>query len=378
MPATAATNMPGVVLTPQEQALPVHAVLESDIKQKAEPLFTKYVFSANAVIPQSIDLRGAFVITRDGNAKGWLHTLISVVQRIHAWIMGRKGDPYFSHGLLVLGRDDTNMKPAKRTVETSFCQDFKACFCKPKVDPSTALMLNPDGTPVLRKDRNLIIAHSVFDGIETGSRDYLSEHDVTELHVYVPNNEQLRSLMLKHIKQTVFDKKKDAAVQLATKEDVAGQPKPSKKRLAAFSICNMICSVFNNFRESYRTENIRKRTAYLVADLLMGNQILDKKGNPKSFYCTPYMVAVLQGSMLINSLNGKTEELLRDGNTLRTRDQIAGIIAGRIASKIDSDPLSKTYWENPVCGLNSRFVMSSYVTNDFDKISTNMGQVRKV
>lgn len=277
--------------------------------------FNKIVLKANQSLPvdstgKVIDLSGSIALTRDSKPRGrFLHCLIWLIQKIHAVLFGKKVDPFMMHGLLILGNDP-------------------------------------------KKEDHLIIAHSVFSGIQTASRNYLKMSDVTEMVIYIPKDEKLRQMLINYGFQTAY-----TAPQFRKENRLYGKEHPQ------FSIYDMATSAFN-CRRGAKTKEAISRISYVAADLLLGNQILDKKGKPASFYCTPYIFSMLQASALIRGLKQREVKRMIKGHS---RDQIAGIIASKIQNPRSG--LSHIY-QTPICKRHPQWVMSSYASRALDKLST--------
>jgi hypothetical protein len=288
--------------------------------EKSNYLFDRIELPAKGSLPKGLDLSGSIAITRDKNHLGWLHQLIYIAQKISAWLFNRKADHELAHGMIVLQHDK-----------------------------------NPN-----KKD-HLIIAHSVFDGVHTSSRNYLADEYVTHLIIYIPKDKKLRELLVKYGNQTAYNPK------------VKGEDGKTAKKLPEFSICDMIRSLCYNRRytnEATRSEKVMHRISGVVTDLLLGNQILNKKNRIRNFFCMPYASTILQGSILINSMSQTEIDSLK-GNFIGPdrREKIAKVIFNRISNKNMDDSLSRTFWENRLCRWNTRFIMSSTASATLDRVS---------
>ncbi|MFQ5729006.1 MAG: hypothetical protein ACE5GN_01425 [Waddliaceae bacterium] len=301
-----------------------------------QALFEKIVLKANKGLPTDqngnpIDLRGCVAITQDAKHQGWLHKVMWLAQRIHTFILGRwKCDSTFCHGMIILDRDRTGRKG---------------------------------------KEDNLIVAHSVLDGIHTSSCNYLKEKHVTGLVVYRPVDPKLRELLIKHGNRTAYT-------------DPRFQTDPSatdyKVQKAGFSFFDFISSCFRNLFSA--PSNItKKHTARIVADLLMDNQILDSKGKkPHAFFCMPYVMSVLQGSMLIQALSDEDKKalLVDEQGKPKSRKALAKAIYSKIKKKDNADALSRAYWDSKICQQNARYITSCYAAKELDKVSTPFAVVQ--
>jgi hypothetical protein len=292
-----------------------------------ETLFTRYTIPVeknNGSIPQTLkDLQhlGAIAITQDQKPHTFIHLLFNLVQKIHAFIFRRNknstAETAFCHGMIITGKSAKGDKP-----------------------------------------NNLLIAHAVFNGIKTADSNYLNipSNDVTELVIYLPKDENLRKLLITHAKQTAFTPEKFLPEGETKKEHVG------------FSYLNMIRSVANNLRKRTQIKKVsecsKQALAYAVADLIKGNQFLDKKGRIQKFFCMSYAMTVLQSSMMINAMPDQTKASLQ----ILSREKVANYVLERINKKSE-DSVSRVYHENKICRLNGSFIMSSYAGKTLNKFS---------
>ena len=118
------------------------------------------------------------------------------------------------------------------------------------------------------------------------------------------------------------------------------------------------------------TKASKKQLARAAADLLNGNQFLDKGGDsPHSFFCIPYAFSVIQGTALLSSLNEKEKiELLCDFNGNRvSRNKVARRIYTLLLE--EGSPLNKIFKESQLLQANPRFMMSYQAKNLLDDFS---------
>ena len=285
-------------------------------------------------------LSGSIGITRDTKKKGWLHPLLNKGQRLNSFFQGRNADPAMAHGMIIL------KNAVKKEGED-------------KIHP-------------------FVFAHSVFQGIQTAKRDYLQEDEVTELIIYRPKDAHIRELFCKNAYKTAYVNKRE----LATPE--------SPQQKSPFSIWDLLSSIFRNKKHEacakYGTQpskRMMKRTALLMADLLLGNQILNRKGNPRALFCMPYAVGILQGSLIMKALDEVGEEaknkFINDKKGVPlARDQLSKKILESIAVTNKEDleqddtfaqALWETYWgDNKMPRIDYRYVMSAYVAKNLDKL----------
>lgn len=296
-----------------------HSHAANHIKRTETAQFVRYVLPYNSELPRDIDFSGSISINHDRNHVGWLHILVWIVQKIHSWVFGRTIDADFVHGLIITGRDRNPAKP-----------------------------------------NNLLIAHSAFTGIKSASHDYLHDKDgdITEMYIYVPKDPRLRQLLSKFGQQTVYIPEK------FLEREQPPRAKPS------FSICDMLESILHNrplTKNSRRGLKEIARNANVVADLILGNQLLNKRETARPYFCTAYAYTVLQGSMLVASLTDQEiEQIKQSERGPRTRAEVAAIIYQRLRTQNPLDALSKTFWTNPLCQVNSRFLLSGYAQQVLD------------
>jgi len=287
----------------------------SEKKPTAPPIeFDKYVFKKDELIPTTLNLKGAICIEKDTKKTGWLHKLMHFIQIIHqclARIFGwtkKRIDPNLCHGSIIMDR----------------VSDTKNIF---------------------------IGDHSLLkNGVKTTEMNYHDQKNITHLIVYVPKNQELRDLLIKHAQQTCY-------------EETGKYGHTNKDRIGQFPVKDLIMCSFHRPRKK-PTKTMQERTARAVADLLMGNQFLDEKGEKaRSFFCIPYLTSVLTASHLIQSLKPGEKELLlmkRDGKE-RTRDEVAKQIYFSICDRIETNSLSNAYWRNPINQIDTRYLGTSYV-----------------
>ena len=120
---------------------------------------------------------------------------------------------------------------------------------------------------------------------------------------------------------------------------------------------------FHN-RSKKPSQRAQKRLAYAIADLLKGEQLLDKDGEPRSYFCTPYVTTLLQTSIVIDEL--KAQQM----NENKTRDDLAVKILKRLEGKSKNHSLSHLFKTNPIMSLDARFLMSAYAAEALDSVSS--------
>lgn len=279
--------------------------------------FDKYVFRKGETIPAELDIRGAIAITRDTKHKGWLHVLFYIFQLIQRLFFPKRcRDANMCHGMIILERDTKHTK-------------------------------------------KLIIAHSVFGGVKTASVNYLSPDtkDVTELVVYIPKEKNLREKLVWNAHRSAYTRPQFRSPS-AGDRDIVKNP---------FSVADMFGALFSRQSDNPSKQSMR-RTALLVADMLLDGQIKNRKEKPRALFCVPYGLMALQGTMLIESLHPADVQILTqetDGK-LRTRMKIADVVFERLKQNATNDPLAQCFWNNPIAKIDGRFATASRTATVLD------------
>lgn len=312
----------------KEKSFPAATLARNEsAPELSDKLFDKYVFRKDQLIPENLDLRGAICIERDSKHSGWLHKLMFLVQKIHqvlSHIFGwREGefDPNLCHGSIIINR-----------------------------------VKNKDG----QYDSNTFIGNHAL--LSTGGVSTTTMHferdNLTELVIYVPKTEALRRALINNSKQTCYDNR-------------AKNGHTNADRISPFATGDLArCSFHSNRKPD---ERIMRRTARAVADLLQGNQFLNKKGDkPRQFFCMPYVTTVLTTGLLASSLTNDERYHLKydDQGKLRSRDELANLIFNQMRDPNSS--LGKAFRTNPINQIDTRFLGTAYIANLFDKASANV------
>lgn len=258
------------------------------------------------------DLSGAVAITKDDNHTGWLHILILIGQFLNAFLTFRSRENInLCHAEIILGRDTNAEKPD-----------------------------------------NFIFAHALIDGIKTTSENPKIDEVITEIEIYLPKDGELRKLLVKHAKQ--------AAVRIA--KDDPNFKERIKKEQGQFTISGLISAVF--YRQVVKpTESNQKKAALAAADLFKGGLLKDKSGNNATYYCTGFMMTLLQGTALVNAFTEQEKTLFKDMD----RNAIANYIVDKIRTKPEGNMIAATYWENEFMKLDAKHTMSYFAGEVFDR-----------
>jgi hypothetical protein len=103
-----------------------------------------------------------------------------------------------------------------------------------------------------------------------------------------------------------------------------------------------------------------------VTDLLRGEQLCDKAGNLRSFFCSAYAITILQGSIIINAMTEKEKsELEKAGD----RHAVAAKILSHLNDTQSDHSITQTFLNNKICRLDGRYIMSCYAEKILDKFS---------
>lgn len=291
--------------------------VDDRVNGAAKITFEKIVLGKDDQVTRN--LKGSVSLTRDDNHTGWLHILIYIGQIINAIFTGRDlRNVNLCHGQVILG---VNKAPGK--------------------------------------ENHLILAHGLFDGIKTTSEDHKTDKIITSVNIYLPVDEKMRNLFVKFAEQTAANFKKEGIDPKAPdfKEQL-------KRKVAPFSIPDLLLSFFHK-QEIKPSEEQRKKAAFAAADLLKGDKLRDASGNFASYYCTAYMMTLLQGTSLVSALSNQELESL----SKLSREEIADHLFKRMEMKKEGDFLAATYWENEFMQADARYTMSYFAGDLLDRAS---------
>lgn len=256
------------------------------------------------------NLSGAIAFTADRKSTGWLHKLIYLVQITYYKLFGKKSEsinPALMHGVIIVQKEAISDK--------------------------------------------FTIAHSVFSGIKTGIRDYPSEQDVTGMVIYCPKDQQLQQAIKDAALQTSFTPQKHRkAISFEKYNDQMG----------GFSIPDMVKSLFSRQSPTTYSDRVKKRLSFAVADLAKGNVFLDRKGKPKSYFCTPYALTVVQSALLLQTLTAEEKQYDRESLANHVFKAITGSEKNRISECFNACPLLQ---------LDGRYAMTAFTAHVLDQAS---------
>lgn len=256
---------------------------------------------------KTIDLAGSLVFTQDTTVTGPFHVLIHFAQRLYFLLFGHKNkpiNPFLMHGMIILNRQD---------------------------------------------DGKILYAHSSFGGIKTGCKKYLDEPDVTELVIYRPKDDALRGRISTLARQSAYVPPKHRSGQKGLDLDAAGR----------FSYLDNIRSFF--IKKQYPvidSQRIKKRLSHAVDDLYHGRTILNRKGKPRDFFCTPYVLTILQAAVLLQNLS--------DEDAKAHPNDLANHVFTKLNNSDDNDPIRKCFLEHSFMQLDGRFTMTAYAARVLD------------
>lgn len=285
--------------------------------------FTRYEFPYKGSLDPTISYTGTFAITRDKEHKTLIHKIYSLIQYLLNKLFNINIETDYNHGMIVIR--------------------------KPELQEGA-------------KQDELIIAHVTGRGIRTKRVNYLNYagNDATSLVVYVPTDERLRILLSKYGVQTAYIPEKHRVAS----GDVAIDKQPGRASIWKISthwlkkpeLCPM-------------PPKDDQRTALAVADLLMGRQFFNKKGNAQeAYYCMDYATTVLQSAILIRGLEEEIslEQFTKDDRGIPlTRDILAAKIHQKLIKK--GDILHTLFTQNPIMQADASIAVSGFIAKQMDK-----------
>ena len=286
--------------------------------------FTKYEFPYNGSLDPTVSYTGTLAITRDNEHKTLIHKIYSFLQYLLNKCFNINIENDYNHGMIVI------RKPALQ-----------------------------EGA----KQDELIIAHVTgLSGIRTKRVNYLNYagNDATSLVVYVPTDDKLRTLLFKYGLQTAYVPEK----YRAPSGDAAIDKQPGRT-----SIWKISTHWLKKPELRPTPPKDDQRIARAVADLLMGKQFLNKKGNAQeAYYCMDYATTVLQSAILIRGLGEEIslEQFTKDDKGIPlTRDALAAKIHQKLIKK--GDTLHTLFIQNPIMQADASSAVSGFIAKQMDK-----------
>jgi hypothetical protein len=322
----------------------------------SEPLFEKYTIDktytikrtnadgSTTIIDDPIEkerlldsdyFKGSITFSRDVRHYTWIHKIIFLFQKIQSWMTGRayKTDADVCHGAIILGK----------------------------------------GRQKENKPHPFLVAHALTNGVVTSNWDALQDKDVTEILIYRPVDEKMREIYRKNAVRTAFVPVKE----FRTAES------PLKKHNV--TLWDMFSTIFHNRPHSVCSKHgpickrMKKRTAAIVADCLLGNQPLNDKEKPESFFCASYLSTMLQGSLFMRALDegiseGQKKHFLNDDkNYPLKRCHLIKKIQHALEKEDKDDVVAKRLWEvysrSKLARFDTKYTMSAYTVKKLDKLS---------
>jgi hypothetical protein len=281
--------------------------------------------------PPEIDLTGCVVITSDTDHKGWLGKLIYTAQKTHNTFMRLAGRPKVNcdlrHASIILGKDP-----------------------------------NPD------KPDAFLIAHSGYTGIKTASWNPKTDPAITDTIIWMPCESRVREALHRAADQTAYNS------QFVDPE--------YRVEKAHFSFKDMGVAMFRN-HQTTPSHHVMERTARATAQLLVGDQLLNASGDaPQSFFCSAYVMTLLQAVLMLDALSDEEQTALADGQTGSAKEVTR--LANRILDALEDDSvddpifknLSDHFWSDSICQLDGRYVYSCYAAAALDKVSLPVTRAR--
>lgn len=284
--------------------------------------FTRYEFPYNGSLDPTISYTGSFAITRDNEHKTLIHKIYSLIQYILNKLFKIEIETDYNHGMIVIR--------------------------KPELQEGA-------------KQDELIIAHGGY-GTRTKRVNYLNYagNDVTSLVVYVPTDDRLRTLLSKYGVQTAYVPEKHRGAS----GDVGIDNRPGR-----VSIWKISTHWLKKPELRSTPPKDDQRIALAVADLLMGKQFLNKKGNTQeAYYCMDYATTVLQSAILIRGLEEEIslDQFTKDDRGIPlTRDILAAKIHHKLIKK--GDILHTLFTQNPIMQADASIAVSGFIAKQMDK-----------
>ncbi len=286
-----------------------------------EVRFTRYEFPYHGHLDSNISYSGTFAITRDHQHKTLIHRVYACLQYLLNVFFKIHIQTDYNHGMLVIRK----AKPQET-----------------------------------EKEDELIIAHVAARGIRTKRVNYLNYagNDVTSLVVYVPSDDRLRSLIAKYGLQTAYIPEKHRAPFEATDKQLV--------KISTWKICT---HWLKKPRLRPTPPKDDKRIAHAVADLLMGKQFLNRKGDAReSYYCMDYATTVLQSAILIRGLEEEMslEQFIKDDRGISLS---RNILAAKIHHKLlkEGELLHTLFIRNPVMQADAYTAVSGFIAKQMDR-----------
>lgn len=383
-------------------------------------LFDKYVFNSGEKIPEDLDLSGALCFNRDEKRASHLHRVLFLVQKIFYAIFRRGADANMTHAWICLGDEPSEPLEVIRLRNGR----FETCPKKPKKIAAHGIFtgINTSSRDYLDNDKEVSQVH-IFIPREDRIRQKIVEYANQTVYNQKPaplTDEQLQQVeTFKRILETPdADNKNYARTELlklaildinhnestiviktqpelalfikecvdahcgrtiigcqADNNTVTITPKSEKKiaditrelkntlgikERLKMSIPDMMKSAFHPSTTPKKKKI--KRTALAIADLVRGDQVKDRKNNPRAFFCTPYVMMIAQASLIVNEMSEKQIARVQHSET---REEAAKMIYQWLKS--DRRSLGQKFKNNPIWQFNFRFGMTGDAVQLLDR-----------
>ena len=220
---------------------------------------------------------------------------------------------------------------------------------------------------------SLRLAHACDPGICVIEEDLLQQKDVDALVIYRPHDDLLREACRERAERTAYATKEILHREHSPQKK--GEYKTNKECFKAFYkyTRHMVCDLL------HIPERLKKRTASLIADALMGQQLLDEKEQPEAHICSSYAASVLQGGLFLRALqasvsNAEQAEFMKkaEGKSLsRTEliEKIKKILDGTVQT---DDHVGQTiidiYKKMKIVRLDSDYILPPYFLKKMDRL----------
>lgn len=279
--------------------------------------------------------QGSLALSLDARHVSFIHKIIYVFQKIHAWLTGRHLDEEQKsscHGMVILKK----------------------------------------GIAGKKKAHPFLVAHAFTKGIQTSNNDYLQTKEATGLVIYRPIDTRVREIYKRMAESTAFVDNDKQRTALSPKERHQNSP------------WKMVLSFFHTRKHAACGKHgpigqkVKQKIAALVADALLGSQPRDAQGHIQSFFCAPYALSLLQASLFMKELDGVEERTKSqflsdtDGKELSRKKLIEKIVFS--FEKEDKDTvIASRFWKlfssQKLARLDAEYIMPCYTIKHLNKLS---------
>lgn len=203
----------------------------------------------------------------------------------------------------------------------------------------------------------LAVAHADYPGVVKENYDFLADHDCTSLVIYKPVDEKMKELFLETAHQTSYTLEDTKKYENKLPADLLSGHRMSAEVKAKYSFFSGSRSVFwRTLFSSCGTkgkaihEKLARQTGFLVADLLLQDQIRTaRRGAARNFICSGYAASVLGGAAMMYGLKDCSQKqiatfMTNEKGQLLSRKTLAKKITEAI-TRGGEDPIAKALHE---------------------------------